>query len=165
MEFPEERETIEILRVGKGKSGFSLLELIIVLLLLGLSSLIVLPSMDRGLKDLEIRRSALRLAAVARDLRSQAIYKGTFQGLILDPSENSYQVLRGAKVRLPSSNKVSAIEGGEPVGKGMRQFHFFPNGSTLGGGIEISGRKGSTSYVIRFDPLSGKVTVVKGNRQ
>lgn len=105
------------------------------------------------------------LAAVARDLRSKAIYEGTFQRLILAPSENAYHVLQGEKVRLSSAIKISAVEGGEPVGEGMRQFYFFPNGVMLAGEIRISGREGYASYVIRFDPLSGKVAVVKGNNQ
>ena len=73
--------------------GFSLLELLVVLMLIGLSSLLVLPAMDRRLGQLEVRKSALKLAAVARDLRSKAIYQGSLQRLILRPSENSYEIV------------------------------------------------------------------------
>jgi len=55
------------------EKGFSLLELLVVLLLLGLSSLIVLPAIDKGLREREVKKSALQVAAVARDLRSRAV--------------------------------------------------------------------------------------------
>ncbi|MFQ5539230.1 MAG: prepilin-type N-terminal cleavage/methylation domain-containing protein [Candidatus Binatia bacterium] len=158
----EERETIGISRVGKGKDGFSLLELLVVLLLLGLSSLLVLPAMDRALKKQAVRQATLELAAVARDLRSRAIYKGVLQGLLISSSESSYQAFSGKRVLLSPAVEISEIVGGEVVGEEKRRFVFFPNGSIHGGKIAISGREVSASYTIRLDPLSGRVVVVQG---
>lgn len=146
------------------ESGFSLLELLVVLLLLALSSALVLPAIDKGLKERELKQSALELAAVARELRSRAVYQNTLQSLILNPSENSYQTLQGEKVLIPTDVRLVDIVGGEPLGDGLRRFLFFPNGSTLGGDIAISGPVGS-SYIIRLDPLLGKVTVIRGERK
>ncbi len=87
--------------VGKNNRGFSLFELILVLLLLGVSMAIVLPSIDRGLQDREVRRSALGLAAAARDLRSRALLDGVPQRLVLDLPQNSYLIGRSTEVRLP----------------------------------------------------------------
>src|SRR3990167_10092243 len=94
------------------ESGFSLLELLVVLLLLALSSALVLPAIDRGLKERELKQSALELAAVARDLRRRAVYENALQYLVLNPSENSYQTLAGDKVLLPSDMVMTGIEGG-----------------------------------------------------
>lgn len=146
------------------ESGFSLLELLVVLLLLALSSALVLPAIDKGLKERELKQSALELAAVARELRSRAVYQNTLQSLVLNPSENSYQTLQGEKVLIPTDVRLVDIVGGEPLGDGLRRFLFFPNGSTLGGDIAISGPVGS-SYIIRLDPLLGKVTVIRGERK
>jgi len=148
----------------KGNKGFSLLELLVVMLLLGLSSVLVLPAMDRRLGRLEIRKSALRLAAVARDLRTKAVFQGSLQYLVLTPSDNSYQAGSGNRVHFPSEVRIAAVEGGVPAGSGMVQFNFYPNGRILGGAIEISGPDGAGSYVTRFDPLSGRVQVLRGNR-
>ena len=144
--------------------GFSLLELLVVLALLGLVSVIVVPSIERGIRDREVRQSALALAALARELRSRAIYDGTLQDLVLNPSENSIQASAGKRILLSDEAKISAIDGGEPMGQGSRRFFFFPNGSTVGGEIGISGREG-LAYTVRLQSLSGRVEVVKGGRR
>ena len=143
--------------------GFTLIELLVVISLMGLTSLLVLPAMGRRMGRLEVKKSALRLAAVARDLRSKAIYKGSLQRLNIMPSDNSYGIAKGKIVRLPSKVRISEIAGGVPAGREMRQFHFYPNGRILGGEIRISGEEGSASYITRFDSLSGRVKVVRGD--
>ena len=161
----EGKEIIVISPVGKDKTGFSLVELLAVLLILSLASFIVLPAIDKGLREREVRQSVLELAAAARDLRSRAVYENNLQRLIFNPQENSYEALSGKKILLPSDIKITGIEGGEPIGEGLRQFLFFPNGSLLGGEIGISGLGGSPAYLIRFDPLTGRVAVLRGNIQ
>src|SRR5215510_11753496 len=104
-----------ILRTGSDSQGFSLLELLLVLLLLGLSSLIVLPTIDTGLRERDVRRSALGLAAVARELRSRAVYEGIPQQLVLNVVDHSYLVARDREVHLPSDVKFSQVEGGQTL--------------------------------------------------
>jgi general secretion pathway protein H len=152
---------IVILQAGKNSRGFSLLELILVLMVLGLSGLIVLPNIEKGLRDRDVRRSAVALAAAARELRSQALYKGMPQQLVLNIAENSYRVAHNGEVHFPSSVKVASIVGGEVLDNGSRQFSFFPNGSTFGGRIELSSGADSTRYSIRFHPLTGNINVMR----
>jgi general secretion pathway protein H len=159
MELREVKGITVISQAGSDEGGFSLLELLLVLLLLGLSSLIVLPTIDRGLREREVRRSALSLAAVAREMRSRALDEGIPQRLILKVSDNSYAVSRDREVQLPANVKFSEIVGGETLDSNVRQFIFFPNGSSLGGAIRLSGAQNSPSYSIRFEPLTGRVEV------
>ena len=139
MEQPAVKRITMILRAGSGNQGFSLLELMLVLLLLGVSSLIVLPTIDNGLRERQVRRSALGLAAVARELRSRAMYEGIPQRLVLNVVDNSYLVARDREVHLPSDVRFSQVDGGETLDVSVRQFMFFPNGSSLGGEIGLSG--------------------------
>jgi general secretion pathway protein H len=164
MEHPVAKRTIVILRVGSDNQGFSLLELLLVLLLLGVSSLIVLPTIDNGLREREVRRSALGLAAVARELRAQAVYQGIPQRLILNAADNSYLVTQDREVHLPSAVKFSRIDGGQTLDSNVRQFIFFPNGSSLGGRIDLSAGPNATSYSVRLEPLSGKVEILRGDK-
>jgi general secretion pathway protein H len=151
------------LTVGSDKRGFSLLELTLVLLLLGLSSLIVLPNIERGLKDREVRGSALALAAVARDLRSRAVDGGIPQRLVLRLADNSYTGGPDREVQLPAQVRFAQVEGGEAVGNERRAFLFFPNGSSIGGTIVLSGG-GAGLYAVRLEPLTGRIEVSRGEQ-
>jgi general secretion pathway protein H len=148
---------------GSDSRGFSLLELTLVLVLLGLSSLIVLPNIESGLRDREVRGSALALAAVARDLRSRAVDRGVPQRLVLDLRDNSYAVARERAVQLPANVIFTQVRGGEGDMGERRTFVFFPNGSSAGGMIVLSDPSAG-SYAIRLHPLTGKIEVSRGQR-
>jgi prepilin-type N-terminal cleavage/methylation domain-containing protein len=152
-----------ILLAGKDNFGFSLLELMLVLLLIGVSMVIVLPNIDKGLNDREVRVSALGLAAVARDLRSRALFDGVPQELVLNLPQNSYLVAQSREVQLPQDVKFVSVDGGQTVDRDIRRFYFFPNGSSLGGEIVLAGEK-SVSYLIRLEALTGKVEVSRGDK-
>jgi prepilin-type N-terminal cleavage/methylation domain-containing protein len=154
-----------ILRVGKNNRAFSLLELMLVLVLLGLSSLIALPAIDKGLKDRQARQAALSLAAVARELSSRARSDGIPQHLVVNTSNNSYLAARSREIQLPSDMKFSQVEGGETLEPSIHQFIFFPNGSNLGGRIDLVTEPSTIAYSVRLHPLTGKVEVSRGDRQ
>ena len=135
----------------------------LVLLLLGVSMAVVLPNISRGLQDREVRQSALSLAAVARDLRSRALAEGLPQRLLVNLPENSYGTARAGDIRLPSDISFVSVAGGEIVEPDRKSFYFFPNGSILGGEIVLADSAKSISYLIRFDALTGRVEVARGN--
>ena len=142
------------------QKGFSLLELVAVLLIVAVAADIAVPSIDRAMRKREVKRSALGLAAVARDLRRQAVYDGVPLRLTVSPSENGYHASGKPPVHLSDALRISRVEGGEPIDNRLRQFVFFPNGSILDGMIELSDRDG-ISYAISFDPLAGRVAVTQ----
>jgi general secretion pathway protein H len=148
----------------RASSGFTLLELVLVLLLLGLSSLIVIPNIEKGLQNREVKGSALALAAVARELRSRALHDGIPRQLILNLSQNSYRIEREREVILPPEVKFGEVAGGEMIDGGARQFLFFPNGSSHGGEIALLGGPRTVRYSIRLEPLTGKITVLQSDR-
>jgi type IV fimbrial biogenesis protein FimU len=152
------------LRVGTDDHGFSLIELILVLVLLGVSSLIVIPNVNRGMRAQQLRKTALELAAVARDLRSRALYGGIPQQLVLDAEENRYVVARDREIHLPPNVRFAEIEGGETLGRRSRRFLFFPNGSALPGRVGLALGDSSPGYSIRFEPLTGRVEVLKADQ-
>lgn len=151
-----------ILRVGKNNRAFTLLELLLVLVLLGVSALIALPAVDKGLKDRKARQAALGLAAVARELSGRARSEGVPQQLVLNLTNNSYVAARGHEVQLPSDMKFTAVDGGETPEPQTRQFLFFPNGSNFGGKIDLAAGESSQAYSVRLHPLTGKIEVLRG---
>jgi prepilin-type N-terminal cleavage/methylation domain-containing protein len=147
--------------VGSDRRGFTFVEIILVLLLIGVSLLLVLPNINKGLQDREVRSSAMGLAAVARDLRRRAVLDGIPQLLVLYPQQNSYLVGRRREVQLPLEVMFASVEGGETIDRDTTKFYFFPNGSSLGGEIVLGDREGRTAYAVRFEGLTGRVAVAR----
>lgn len=162
--FLADKKLTVISPVGKDKRGFSLVELVMVLLLIGVSMAIIAPNIAKGLQDREVRTSALGLAAVARDLRSRALFDGVPQQLVVNLTQKSYLVARTREVQLPSEVKFVSVDGGEPVDRDIKRFYFFPNGSSLGGEIVLADNDNAISYLIRMEPLTGKIEVSRGNK-
>lgn len=136
----------------------------LVLLLMGIASVVVLPNLDRGLRERDVKRSALGLAAAARSLRSRALDEGMPQQLVLNLEQNNYRAAHEGEVQLPSEVRFAEVVGGEVVDGAARQFVFFPNGSSHGGSIALSSVGGAVSYSIRLEPLTGKVQVLAGEK-
>ena len=126
--------------------------------------LIVLPNLEKGLQDREVRSSAWRLAAAARDLRSRALFDGEAQQLDLNLPQNSYRVARSREVRLPAEVRIVSVDGGEVVDRDSKRFYFFPNGSSLGGEIVLADSEKAISYLIRLEALTGRIEVSRGNQ-
>jgi general secretion pathway protein H len=150
------------LAAGKNNRAFTLFELMLVLVLLGLSATVVLPSLDKGMKNREARQAALGFAAVARELSSRARIEGTPQRLVVDRTRNSYLVSRNQEVNLPANLAFANVEGGEILENGLRRFSFFPNGANFGGRVDFSSGANGVQYSVRFHPLTGRVEVLRG---
>lgn len=156
---PAARTLIVISPVGSDRRGFSLFELVLVLLLMGISMAIVLPNIERTLRDREVRNSALGLAAVAREARVRALANGVLQQLTLNLAENSYEVAPSSQIRLPEEVRFVLVDGGETVDRDHVRFYFYPNGSGLSGTIVLADEAKTKSYLIRLEALTGRVKV------
>ena len=132
------------------------------MVLLGISSMMVLPAIDRGLKNREVRQTAVELAAFARQLSDRARSEGYPQPLTLNLVENSYSAVADHEIQMPANMKFLAIEGGETTERDQRQFLFFPNGSNLGGTIRVGSE--TAAYAIRLHPLTGRVEILSGDK-
>ncbi len=134
-----------------------------VLMLIGISMAIVAPNIAKGLQDREVRGAALSLAAAARELRSRALFDGVPQQLVVNLPHGSYSLARTREVLLPTDVKFASVQGGESVDRDSKRFYFFPNGSSLGGEIVLADSAQAISYLIRLEPLTGKIEVSRSD--
>jgi general secretion pathway protein H len=155
----------------KGK-GFSLIELTIVFLIIGLSLSLVIPSLSRTLKTAELTGAAKRVSAILRYGRSEAINRGQV-----------YQILFNSDLGQVKIQMMGPIEGGQE-GKNQQKIYglphgvrikevkvdsfqypsdlpaieFYPNGGSNGGSILIDNLE-DKSYKIDVDFLTGRVAI------
>jgi general secretion pathway protein H len=157
--------------------GFSLIELVIVLIVLSLSISLVTPAFSRFAKTIELKGAVKKVSGILRYCRSEAVQKGKVHQVLFDAD------LR--EVRVQSVEPAEDKEGGEkreekapqkryplPEGIQMRELkipspqypsdlpaiEFYPNGGSNGGSILLE-RQDHKGYRIKIHFLTGMVQV------
>ncbi len=143
-------------------AGFTLIELVIVLVIIGLGAALVAPAIDSGMRMREVRSGVRALASVFKTLQSDAIRTGQTQTLLIDSVENEL-VVEGTNRSLSLGDVVRLAKFGEVVvdTDGVARVRFFPNGSNSGVSVLVDDAESpeNLGYVVRLDPLIGSVEV------
>ena len=146
-----------------GTAGFTLIELMIVLVIVGLGAAIVAPAIDSGMRMREVRSGVRALASSFRQMQSEAIRTGRTQTLLIDPEENEV-VVEGTERRIALGEVVGLDEFQAVVidASGVARVSFFPNGSNTGLSLVVADVDDplTLGYLVRLDPLIGSVEVL-----
>ena len=151
----------------KQQRGVTLLELIVVVALASVLLAVVFPSVGAGLRTLELRSAAQRLAASARYARDQAVHRQRFYELEIDAeagtvtvtdfageSRRSFELPASVRVEriLPEENAFPHVQArvGHPQ---ARRFLFSPDGSAPA--FEIVLGNDRRQAAVRSNPLTG----------
>lgn len=148
--------------------GFSLMELVIVLVILGLSISLVTPSLSRFSKTIELKAAAKKISGILRYYRSEAIQQGKVHQVLFDSN------LREVRIQSlePSEEKILKNKYPLPVGVQIKEVNipapqypddfpvieFYPSGGSNGGSILLDSqdRKG---FRISVHFLTGMVVI------
>ena len=138
------------------EAGFTLLEMLVVLVVLSLVVTVALPLLFGGSEGLRLQIAASELAAAFRVTRSAAIMRNTDTALMIDVDRRSF---RSAVV--PQRSFAADIEAKLTFASGIGStpsdggFQFFPDGSSTGGDVALSLHGKQTRLCI--DWLTGEV--------
>lgn len=124
--------------VRGGQRGFSLIEMIAVIILIGIVMTLVSMSFSKSINSAKIRSASREVVAALRYTRGQAIVKGKQQVLLVDTKDNTYLAPGKPVKELPKKMSL-AIEtaAGEQVSDTSGGIRFFPDGSSTGGNIRV----------------------------
>jgi general secretion pathway protein H len=139
--------------------GFTLLELLVVLVIASLAISLVGPAFQRILPGLTLEAESRKLVALLRHARSQAILSGTPVTLSQDAESGGLRLsYREQPHVLPErfSLTLQAGPGEAETGLGEAQILFYPRGDSSGGSLSLSLEQGR-SEDISVDWLSGRV--------
>jgi len=142
------------------EAGFTLLEIVCVLAIVGLLAALALPHFPKGTTRTRLEGYALDTAAILKGDRNAAIRTGTPVATTLSAvARTARSGATGAIVRLPEDVAFDAILakrcGDRRVGT---TIDFFPSGMSCGGTIAIS--RHGVGFQIRVNWLTGGVEVV-----
>lgn len=141
--------------------AFSLLELLVVLAIVALASTILVPAFTGG-AGAELQVAARDLASGLRYARSHALTHGDEVTLTLDVYDRRFEISGSDIGRdLPSSVELSLYTArSELLDGNTAAIRFFPDGSSTGGRITVTGANGRERY-IDVDWLTGRVDILE----
>lgn len=142
--------------------GFSLLEMLLVLVLIAAASLLAMAAFSGGLRGMQLRAAAKEVAAQMRFSRALAIASGQPQDVLIDPAARTWVAAKGRHGRLPDGGEVvftgaRAAELGMavPAERSMGVVRFFPDGAATGGRLRLLANGAGWDVNVRW--LTGEV--------
>lgn len=145
----------------RSHAGFTLIEILVVLMLAVLVLTVASVSFSRGLSGAKLRAAGQNLVAALRYTRSQAIITQTEQVLVLDVQERSYVAPKRARVQLPQDMEMRMLTAAEEQqDERTGRIRFYPDGSSTGGRIAL--RAGERAWSVEVAWLTGEVHLREG---
>jgi general secretion pathway protein H len=139
-------------------SGFTLIEVIVTLAILGLALVLVAGYKPPWSSGLGLKGTASELASGLRLARSEAIASNRPVPFDLDVTGHVYRVGAGAARRLPANLSIELLTiTGEKRGASVGDIRFNPDGSSTGGRIALA--DGKQRVAVGVDWLTGRVSV------
>lgn len=155
------------LRRRSASSGFTLLEITVVVAIIGIIAVMALPSIQAGSRQAAVRRSVRAFISAARQASTQAVVTRKPSALVVWPEDGQFGVEgKEDRYELPDFAEFGEIVGGrEAEGDDEIHFDFFPSGSSVGGSVEIefTPMDRRQSYTLVLDPLISRVRIEEGS--
>jgi general secretion pathway protein H len=147
-------------------AGFTLLELILVLVIIAIASALVAPAIGNRFTSADPRQVIVQLRAAMELIRVRAIEEEKEEVLVIAPEDGRYWHEGGTE------EAVIPPESGELIARsrftretGEVEFHFYPDGTNSGGEVRIAKRRyeGGKIYSLMLNPLLGTATIQREN--
>ena len=161
--------------IAAGSRGFSLIEMIIVIVILSLLVMFVTPRLTKSLQHLEVRSASKKISAILRTCRSESVNRGRIYSMSFDTTSRllSVQSMEEGEEKpaversypFPEEVQIEKIDVGKTLlESSLPAFEFYPNGGS-NGGTALVRRVESRAYSILVDSLTGTVKVEEAKTQ
>lgn len=141
--------------------GFTLIEMIAVLMLVALVAGAVAFSLGSNMKGVKTRAAVRDLTAAMRYTRGQAIVKHEQRALEIDVEARTYLAPGRPLVELPEGLDMKLLTAAsEQTGDSKGLIRFFPDGSSSGGRVTL--KRGDYEWRVEIAWLTGEVRMEEG---
>lgn len=138
--------------------GFTLIEVIVTLAVLGLALVVVTGYKPPWSSRLGVKGAAAELAAGLRLARSEAIARNRPVAFSIDVTGHLYRVDARPERHLSAGVSLELLTiAGENRGPGIGDIRFHPDGSSTGGRITLA--DGERRMAVGVDWLTGRVSI------
>jgi general secretion pathway protein H len=147
-----------MVKTARYAAGFTLVEVIVVLVIISLMMALVGSSISRNISSAEMRTAASKVAAGLRYTRTQAILKKAEQVFVVDTENLTYQAGERKADNFPKGMLVELNTArSELTSESAGGIRFYPDGGSTGGNVrlEANGRV----YRVNVAWLTGEAKV------
>jgi len=147
-------------------SGFTLLELLLVLVIVAIAATLVAPAIGNRFTAADPRQVIVQLRAAMELMRVRAIEDGNEEVLVVAPEDGRYWHEGGeGEVTVPAESGELTAQGRFTRDTGEVEFHFYPDGTNSGGEVRIGKPRseGGKAYGLILNPLLGTATIRRDN--
>lgn len=150
------------MNAGRGgtrrSGGFSLLELLLVMVLVAATGVLAAGVLGGGFARMELRGSVRDVSAQLRFARARALASGEPQTFSIDPAGRRWQGADGRSGTLPESLDIRFFGAREvQPAAGVGAVVFFGDGASTGGRVRLA--RGTAGFDIDVAWLTGEVSV------
>lgn len=145
---------------SRSEAGFTLVELLVVLAIMGLVLGLVAANGLPG-RRVALDRTVAELAGGMKKARSEAILTGRPVRLVVDMDGRTWSAGAAPVRALPEDLEVEAAATALEPGGRRAAFTFAPDGSSSGGGLVFRGEGREVS--LSLDWLTGRMSIAHGD--
>ena len=152
-------------------SGFTLIELVLVLLLVGLIAGLTLPFVASTLDRIKLQSEVRQIASALQFARSEAISKKTLYTFNINIDKNQYWLGIPKREEVTQAKSIDETvrildyqKADETLTEGSFMILFYPGGNSSGGTlrfISINDKDEENIYAVIIYPVTGKSKVEK----
>ena len=144
----------------RGQGGFTLIEIVCVLAIIGLLAALALPMFPRDTPRARLEGYAMQIATMLKGDRTAAMRAGKPVSTAIDADALAITSgWTGERLRLPADVGFKALMAKTCAGKRAgASIDFFPTGMSCGGAIDVW--RMETGYEVRVNWLTGGVEIV-----
>ncbi len=142
-------------------AGFTLVELLVVLVLAAVVLGLVGTSISRSVSSAEMRAAAHKMAASMRYTRTRAILDKEEQVFVVDTENRTYLAPKREAVELPEGMELELTTArSELTSENVGGIRFYPDGGSTGGFVRLAAN--GQEYRIKIAWLTGETSLGRG---
>jgi type II secretion system protein H len=152
--------------IKRDPNGFTLLELILVLVMMGLIAGLTLPFVVSTLDRIKLQSEVRQISSAIQFTRSEAISRKTLFIINVDIDKNQYWLAIPKQEEVTQSKPIDETvkimdyqRADETLTEGTFMILFYPRGNSSGGTIRfksIDDKDEENIYAVTIDPITGK---------